>query len=88
MCIRDRVNSHDFDTLRWYADSEVKSIHAIGRNFRSCEKKAEYPDYYDTVAVLLEFENGIIGMIDGAQYVQYGYCLQNMAPSPFAIGSR
>lgn len=67
------VNSHDFDTLRWYANSEVKTIHAIGHNFRSPEKKEEYPDYYDTVAVLLEFENGIIGMIDGAQYVQYGY---------------
>jgi myo-inositol 2-dehydrogenase/D-chiro-inositol 1-dehydrogenase len=67
------VNSHDFDTLRWYADSEVKTIHAIGHNFRSPERAEEYPDYYDTVAVLLEFENGVIGMVDGAQYVQYGY---------------
>lgn len=67
------VNSHDLDTLRWYANSEVKQIHAIGRNFRSPEKKQQYPEYYDTVAILLEFENGILGMIDGAQYVQYGY---------------
>lgn len=67
------VNSHDFDTLRWYAGSEVKTIHAIGRNFRSPEKAGEYPDYYDTCAVILEFENGVLGMVDGAQYVQYGY---------------
>ena len=67
------VNSHDFDTLRWYAGSEVRTIHAIGRNFRSPEKSDKYPNYYDTCAVLLEFENGILGMVDGAQYVQYGY---------------
>lgn len=67
------VNSHDLDTLRWYAGSEVKAIHAIGHNFRSPEVVSTYPDYYDTVAILLEFHNGIIGMIDGAQYVQYGY---------------
>lgn len=67
------VNSHDFDTLRWYAGSEVKSIHAIGHNFRSPEKTEEYPEYYDTCGVLLEFENGIVGIITGAQYVKYGY---------------
>lgn len=67
------VNSHDFDTLRWYAGCEVKKIHAIGHNFRSPEVKEQYPEYYDTCAVLLEFENGILGMISGAQYVKYGY---------------
>ncbi|MCR5795535.1 MAG: Gfo/Idh/MocA family oxidoreductase [Solobacterium sp.] len=67
------VNSHDFDTLRWYAGSEVRMIHAIGSNFRSPEKKQEYPEYYDTCTVMLEFENGILGVITGAQYVQYGY---------------
>ena len=67
------VNSHDFDTLRWYAGSEVKSIHAIGHNFRSPEMREQYPEYYDTCAVLLEFENGILGTISGAQYVRYGY---------------
>ena len=67
------VNSHDFDTIRWYAGSEVKSIHALGHNFRSPEAAAEYPDYYDTCTVMLEFENGILGVITGAQYVKYGY---------------
>ena len=67
------VNSHDFDTLRWYAGSEVKMIHAIGNNFRSPEVKETYPEYYDTCSVLLEFENGVLGIITGAQYVRYGY---------------
>lgn len=67
------VNSHDFDTLRWYANAEITMIHVIGHNFRSPEKAEQYPDYYDTCAVLMQFSNGILGMIDGAQYVQYGY---------------
>lgn len=67
------VNSHDFDTLRWYAGCEVKSLYAIGHNFRSPEMAEKYPEYYDTCQTILEFENGIIGTISGAQYVKYGY---------------
>lgn len=67
------VNSHDFDTLRWFAGSEVKWIHAVGNNFRCREKAAEYPEFYDSCSVLLEFENGIIATVTGAQYVRYGY---------------
>ena len=67
------VNSHDFDTLRWYAGSEVKAVYSIGHNFRSPEKASEYPEWYDTCSTTLEFENGIIGIITGAQYVKYGY---------------
>jgi len=67
------VNSHDFDTLRWYAGSEVKSIYAVGGNFRSPEVRGQYPDYYDTVSMNMVFQNGCLGAIDGAQYVQYAY---------------
>lgn len=67
------VNSHDFDTLRWYAGSEVRMIHAMGHNFRSPEIREQYPEYYDTCTVMLEFENGVLGVITGAQYVRYGY---------------
>ena len=67
------VNSHDFDTVRWYAGSEVRSIHALGHNFRSPEMAEQYPEYYDTCTVMLEFENGILGVVTGAQYVRYGY---------------
>ena len=67
------VNSHDFDTLRWFTGSEVESIYCIGGNFRSPEIKGQYPDYYDTVSMNLKFKDGKLGAIDGAQYVQYGY---------------
>lgn len=67
------VNSHDFDTLRWYAGAEVKRVYAVGHNFRSPEVADQYPEYYDTCQTMLEFENGIIGTISGAQYVRYGY---------------
>ncbi|WP_146623389.1 Gfo/Idh/MocA family oxidoreductase [Enterococcus florum] len=67
------VNSHDLDTLRWLTGSEVKSIYAIGGNYRSPEVRDEFPDYYDTVAMTIHFSDGKLGMVDGAQYVQYGY---------------
>lgn len=67
------VNSHDFDVLRWFTGSEATTIYSIGGNYRSPEVREEYPDYYDTVSVSLTFENGMLGGIDGAQYVQYGY---------------
>jgi myo-inositol 2-dehydrogenase/D-chiro-inositol 1-dehydrogenase/scyllo-inositol 2-dehydrogenase (NAD+) len=67
------VNSHDIDTLRWFAESEFSSVYAIGGNFRSPEARAEFPDFYDNVIVSATFENGCQGMIDGAQGVGYGY---------------
>lgn len=67
------VNSHDLDTLRWFTGSEVTEIYALGGNFRSPQVKDEYPNFYDTVAMNLKFADGKLGMIDGAQYVQYGY---------------
>ena len=51
----------------------MTSIYASGGNYRSPEVRNEFPDYYDTVAMNLRFEDGKLGLIDGAQYVQYGY---------------
>lgn len=67
------VNSHDLDICRWYAGSEPKRIYAVGNNMRSPQKAAEYPDYYDSCSLTIEFANGVIGVVTGAQYVQYGY---------------
>ncbi len=67
------VNSHDIDAVRWFAGSEVKSLYAVGGNFRNPEVRGEYPDYYDNVVVTGVFENGVQFVIDGAAYVQYGY---------------
>lgn len=67
------VNSHDIDTMRWLADSEAVSIHAMAGNFRCREAAENYPDFYDTVLMNVRMANGAICNIDGAQGVRYGY---------------
>ena len=67
------VSSHDIDTLRWFTESEFVSVYAIGGNYRSPQARAEFPEFYDNVALTASFENGCQGMIDGAQGVGYGY---------------
>ena len=67
------VNSHDIDTIRWFADSEVKTVFAVAGNYRNREIAAEFPDYYDNIVVTGEFVNGIQYVIDGAAYMRYGY---------------
>ena len=67
------VCSHDIDTLRWFTESEFKTIYAVGGNYRCPDAKAEWPDFYDNVIVSATFENGRQGIIDGAQGVGYAY---------------
>lgn len=67
------VNSHDIDTMRWFTGSEFKSVYAVGGNYRCPDAKNEYPDFYDNVIMAATFENGMQGMLDGAQGVGYGY---------------
>lgn len=67
------VNSHDIDTMRWFAGSEFKQLYAIGGNYRCKDAMQEYPDFYDNVVMTASFENGVQGMLDGAQGVGYGY---------------
>lgn len=67
------VNSHDIDSVRWFAGSEIKELYAVAGNFRNPEAAAQYPDYYDSVLMNGTFENGVQFSIDGAAYVQYGY---------------
>ena len=67
------VNSHDIDTLRWFTESEFKTVYAAGGNYRCPDAKDEWPDFYDNVVVSATFENGMLGAIDGAQGVAYGY---------------
>jgi len=67
------VNSHDIDTLRWFTGSDAESLYAIAGNFRCDNARARYPDFYDTVLMNVRMKNGMLGNIDGAQGVQYGY---------------
>jgi myo-inositol 2-dehydrogenase / D-chiro-inositol 1-dehydrogenase len=67
------VNSHDIDILRWFAESEFKTVYAIGGNYRCPEARQDYPDFYDNVVLTARFENGKQGLIGGAVAVRYGY---------------
>ena len=67
------VNSHDIDALRWFSESEPESVYALGGNYRCPDAKNKYPDFYDTVVMNIKMKNGVIGCIEGAQGVGYGY---------------
>ena len=67
------VNSHDIDTLRWFAESEFDQVYAIAGNYRCPEAREEFPDFYDNVVMVATFANGVQGSIDGAVSVRYGY---------------
>lgn len=67
------VNSHDFDSLRWFIGSDYEQVYALADNFKCPQYKEEYPDFYDTAAVSLRFKNGVLGIIDGCCPATYGY---------------
>jgi myo-inositol 2-dehydrogenase/D-chiro-inositol 1-dehydrogenase/scyllo-inositol 2-dehydrogenase (NAD+) len=67
------VNSHDIDTLRWFTGGEFETVYAIAGNYRCESAKAEFPDFYDNVALMAQFTNKCQGVIDGAVSVNYGY---------------
>ncbi len=67
------VNSHDIDTLRWFAGDDFAEVYAIGGNYRSPEARTQHPEFYDNVAMTVRFTRGAQGMIDGAQGVGYAY---------------
>ena len=67
------VNSHDIDTLRWLTGGEAESVYAIAGNYRCPQAKEKYPDFYDNVLMSVKMDNGMMGCVDGAQGVEYGY---------------
>lgn len=67
------VNSHDFDTIRWFTGSDIAEVYAIAGNYRCQNIRSKYPDFYDTVAVNLKLENGTLAMVDGCCPAVYGF---------------
>ncbi|MBT3320338.1 MAG: Gfo/Idh/MocA family oxidoreductase [Clostridia bacterium] len=67
------IGSHDIDTVRWFAGSELKSLYAVAGNYKNKDIADKYPDYYDTVLMTGTFENGVQASVDAASYSQYGY---------------
>jgi myo-inositol 2-dehydrogenase/D-chiro-inositol 1-dehydrogenase len=62
---------HDWDMARFQVGSEVEEIYTSGAVLVD-PKVAEIGDI-DTVALLLKFKNGVIGMIDNSRQAVYGY---------------
>ena len=67
------VNSHDFDTARWFMESEVERLYAEAEALAAPEFKEKYENFYDRSVVILRFRNKTLGMIDGACPAKYGY---------------
>jgi predicted dehydrogenase len=67
------VNSHDFDTLYWFTESNIDSVYAVAGNFKCHELKRDYPEFCDYATVSVTFDNGCMGFIDGGCPADYGY---------------
>ena len=67
------VNSHDFDSARWLAGSEIERVYAEVANRKGAARGVEAADFYDNAVVSLRFASGAIGTIDGTCPAGYGY---------------
>jgi predicted dehydrogenase len=67
------VNSHDLDSVRWLAGSDVARVYAEAANFKCPEAKEQFPDFYDNIVVTLRFMNQTMGVVDGTCPSHYGY---------------
>jgi len=67
------VNSHDIDTVHWFTGSSFEEVYAIAANYRCPEARQQHPDFYDNLVLTGRLQNGMQGLIDGAQGVGYGY---------------
>jgi len=67
------VNSHDFDSVRWLAGSDIVRVYAEAANFKCREVADQWPQFYDNAVVNLRFADGTLGVIDGTCPAHYGY---------------
>ena len=67
------VNSHDLDSLRWFAGSDPVRVYAEAGNFKCPQAKDEFPDFYDNVVATFRFADETIGVVDGTCPAHYGY---------------
>lgn len=67
------VNSHDWDTLRWFMNSDLQRVYAEVANFKGAANNIDIPNFYDNALVNVKFENGGLGMLSGVCPCGYGY---------------
>jgi predicted dehydrogenase len=67
------VNSHCFDSVRWFAGAEIARVYAEVANRKGADAGITVEDFYDNAVVSLRFANGALGSIDGVCPAEYGY---------------
>jgi scyllo-inositol 2-dehydrogenase (NAD+) len=67
------VNSHDFDSVRWLAGSEIERVYAEVANHKGVARGVDAPDFYDNAVVSLRLASGTLGTIDGTCPADYAY---------------
>ena len=67
------VNSHDWDTLRWFMGSNLERVYTEVANFKGAANQVDTPNFYDNVLVNVKFESGALGMLSGICPCGYGY---------------
>lgn len=67
------VNSHDWDTVRWFMGSNIERVYTEVANFKGSSFNVDFPNFYDNVLVNLKLENGGLGLISGICPCGYGY---------------
>lgn len=66
--------SHDFDMARYLMSSEVSTVYALGSNFLYEELRNKGD--YDSVSVMMVFDSGAHGYVEGIRKCVYGYDLR------------
>jgi len=67
------VNSHDWDSLRWFMGSNLERVYTEVANFKGSANKVDTPNFYDNALVNVKFVNGGLGMLSGVCPCGYGY---------------
>jgi myo-inositol 2-dehydrogenase/D-chiro-inositol 1-dehydrogenase/scyllo-inositol 2-dehydrogenase (NAD+) len=67
------VTSHDFDSVRWLAGSDIVRVYAETTNRKGRERGVDADHFYDNAVVTLRFASDAIGTIDGTCPADYGY---------------
>lgn len=67
------VNSHDWDTTRWFMGSDYHRVYTEVANFKGAARNVDSPNFYDNVLVNIKFESGGLGSISGVCPCDYGY---------------
>lgn len=62
---------HDFDLVRWFADSEVESVYSLGGVY-GIEEFKQFNDV-DNCSVLMRFQNGVMAEVEGSKQGVCGY---------------